>query len=606
MGLVDLEYVMNAFPHSYQKFYRIYFKDRGHGIWIFLLIVAVAASLVPLVSCDRKSPTDLSKEEIIKSEGLRELIRISGSAPAYPLFELLSREFEKLHSDARVKFLPPARSAGGSAATFIGDADLGLVARPLRPQESDYKLRYLHFAKDALVFVTPSEVKIKNLSKQQLIDIYQGKIVNWQEVGGQDAPIRVLDRSEHTAAKIALRASLFGPELVITNSAVLLERESQMHEALIKIQNSIGYTSLAQVIASDLSVNVLDIDGIPPTLANLADNKYKLSRLFGVMVKPLPDRTTMKFIDFIFSKQAASLMERNGYLPFQMQLVIGIVPERNILTQEDRYLPLIEYLSKQVSAKVKITLQHLPSYEAVTSEFLSNKINAAFFGSFSFLKTTALADIEVIARPEKDGISGYKGLLLVRKDSGIKDYRDMRGKRIAMIKNTTAGNIFPRLYFKNNGIDDFESYLGGITYVVSHDAAIMKVINKEVDIAAAKDTIFWKLKKEDGRLTEDLVILAESETVPENALVISRNIDIGCYACHRKYLNTLENHGEGSSYEVDLKSAIKQILLHLHETQEGRRVLQQFDADRFLETTDADYEPLSKMVKTLGLDLESN
>ncbi len=563
-------------------------------------VVLIGLVILVLSACERE------KQEP-KTEGTQEVkerIRVLGSASVVPLVRLLAQEFERYHPEVEMVFLPETHTKGGLAATREGDADIGLLSRGLTPEESKFGLQYLHLTQDGLVFATHKGVRLENVTRQQLIEIYSGKITNWQQVGGENKPITVLDRPEHTSPKITLRSQLFGEDTGVTKSAVLLERPSQMSESLTAIPYSIGYTSLGEVFSSDLDVNVLNVDGIHPTPSNVKKNLYPFSRPFGIVINPTPSREVMKFVDFVYSNSALRLIEANGYTPIMSHFVIATIPERNILRQEERYRPLVNYLSQKLGSPVKIGLRHLPSYQEIVDEFLDGRVNAAFFGSFVYALTHAKVGVDAVARPVKDGISQYRGLIFARKDSGIRDWRDLKGRNFAMIRATTAGEIFPRMFLKDQGVENVEDYFGAIQYVGSHDVAILKVLYGEIEAGAAKDLIFEKLAREDPTIERELVILAESDPVPENALVIRRDIDFVCFNCHQP---TAGKGGEKlqleKNYSVNLRNRLKEILLTLSKSPEGREILRNFGADRFVETTHDDYRELYRMIEDLGIDL---
>lgn len=534
-------------------------------------------------------------------EQVKERVRISGSASAMPLVKLLAQEFERYHPEMAIAFLPETHTRGGLAGVREGDSDIGLLSRGLTEEEAKYHLQYLHLAQDGIVFATHKSVMVRDITSQQLKDIYSGKITTWRQLGGMDQKITVLDRPEHTSPKIILREMLFGKDMEIVKSAVVLERPSQMVESLKVIPYSIGYTSLGEVISSELDVNVLNVNGIPPTPAHVEKNVYPFSRPFGMVIRSTPKKGVMKFVDFIYSDSGIKVIESNGYVPIMSHFLIATIPERNIIRQEERYRPLVDYLSRKLGTKVKIDLRHLSSYEDIVDEFIDGRINAAFFGSFVYALTRAKVGVEAIARPVKDGVSQYRGLIFVRRDSGIRDWGDLKGRSFGMIKATTAGELFPKVYFKNHGVRNVENYLGKIYYVGSHDVAILKVLNREIEAGAAKDLIYEKLAREDPRIEKEMIILARSAPVPENALVVRKNVDFVCFNCHRE----IGNEGSDKGLSVSWKQTLKEILLSLPETAEGREVLRKFGADRFVETTHEDYRGLYEMIGELGIDLKS-
>jgi len=262
-------------------------------------------------------------------------------------------------------------------------------------------------------------------------------------------------------------------------------------------------------------------------------------------------------------------------------ITIGLIPERNIFKQLDLYEPLAEYLSKRIGADIKLKV--LTRYGNIVDNFVSAGLDGAFFGSFTYTLAHVKLGVEPIARPETvDGISTYYGLIMVRKDGGIKTAQDMKGKIFAFVdRATTAGYLLPLAYFKENGIDDYQTFLRETYFAGTHEAAIYDLLNKKADICAAKDTVFTRLAARDRRLTEELVLLARSPDVPENGLALRKNFD-------------------GA-----IKNELKKALLSMDKDPEGLDVLKKFGARKFIETTNNDYASVFKYVKQIGLNLSN-
>ena len=260
-------------------------------------------------------------------------------------------------------------------------------------------------------------------------------------------------------------------------------------------------------------------------------------------------------------------------------LIIGLIPEQNIFRQIERYEPLASYVSKKIGVKIKLKV--LTRYGNIIDNFVSEGMDGAFFGSFTYSLAHAKLGVEVLARPENaEGISSYHGLIIVRKDSLIKTAADMRGKRFAFVdKATTAGYLLPMAYFKKHGIGDYRAYLKEAYFTGTHEDAIYDVLNKKADIGAAKNTVFERLAKTDERLINELLILEKSPDVPENSLAVRKDLD------------------------NSLKIKLKETLLNMHNDPVGKNVLSKFGARRFIETTDKDYEPVFTYARDIGLNL---
>ena len=180
----------------------------------------------------------------------------------------------------------------------------------------------------------------------------------------------------------------------------------------------------------------------------------------------------------------------------QQRLLIGLIPEMNIFEQKARFKLLGEYLSKQTGVTVQFTI--LSRYGNIIDSFITEKMDGAFFGSFTGALAIQKLGVIPLARPVNlDGTSTYQGYLFVRKDSGIKDAAGMKRKRMAFVdKATTAGYIFPLAWLREHGITDAGSYFSESFYTGSHDAAIMAVLERKADVGAAKNTIFDQMAGE--------------------------------------------------------------------------------------------------------------
>jgi len=265
----------------------------------------------------------------------------------------------------------------------------------------------------------------------------------------------------------------------------------------------------------------------------------------------------------------------------EKKFLIGLIPEMNIFKQKQRFTTLGEYLSKKTGLDIKFTI--LSRYGNIIESFEKEKMDAAFFGSFTGAAAVYKLGVVPIARPvNPDNASTYKGYLFVRKDSNIKDIKGMKGKKMAFVeKATTAGYVFPLAYLRENGVSSPEGFFREYYFAGSHDAAIDAVLDRKADVGAAKNTIYERMRKEDPRLDKELVIIAQSQAVPSNGL------------CVRKDLNDA------------LKKKLKDTLLAMHNDPEGQAVLKQFGALKFIETSAKDYEPVHELAQKAGIDLKN-
>jgi phosphonate transport system substrate-binding protein len=263
------------------------------------------------------------------------------------------------------------------------------------------------------------------------------------------------------------------------------------------------------------------------------------------------------------------------------ELTIGLIPEQNVFLQMKRYRPIGDYIREQTGLSVRFTI--LSRYGSIIDNFRTEKMDGAFWGSFTGALAIQSLDIEPIVRPLwLDGTSTYHGYVLTRKDSGITSVEDMKGKTVAFVdRATTAGYVFPMAYFREHGVTDPDTYFKEYYFAGSHDATITAVLHKEVDIGCAKNTIFNIVAAKDPSIEKDLVILAESPKVPSNALGMRPDLDPG------------------------IKGKLRDALLSMHQNPAGRQLLANFGAIRFITTAKADYTPVFDVAKRAGINLNN-
>lgn len=553
--------------------------------WLVILLVAVG-----FWGC-----SDQAKPEGIEAAVS---IQVAASEAAMPLVGVLAEEARKTTPPLELNLLPPSHSGGALAAVLTADADMAVLTRQPRDDEMTDDLVYMQLARDGLVFATHPGTGVADLSSSDLQAIYAGEVTNWSQLGGRNVQIVVLDRPEHSSPKFVLRNTVFGPDLVITSNASELERPGMMDISLATIPGTIGYTSLGGAISGDLQINILALDGVRPTVPNVEQGIYPLFRPIGLVIPAVPDRKTMLLVDAVYHPDQEQLLTSVGYSAVMMDLTIGVLPEINPVLQAQRFHPMEVYLSEAVGHRIAVRIVQLPSYADLLDEYLGGRIDAAFFGSYTYAVANAGDPLELVARPERAGISTYKGLILARRDSGIRSVEDLRGKRFSFIAETTAADLFVRAWFRRNGVGEPADYLGSLQDAGSHEASIRRILSGEVDAGAAKDLVYRRLVETEPAIESELLILAESEPVPDNALAVRNTTRLICVRCH-------QDQSEGAVPPANLHALLAEALMQLETHPDGPAVLEAVGADRFVATTNDDYANLYRMVRELGIDLKS-
>jgi phosphonate transport system substrate-binding protein len=260
---------------------------------------------------------------------------------------------------------------------------------------------------------------------------------------------------------------------------------------------------------------------------------------------------------------------------------IALLPERNVFEQKKRYQPLQEYLSAALGRPVVFKL--LDNYQVIFTEILEHRVEGAFFGSMNGAIAQLKGAVEILARPvELSGVSTYTGYIFSKLDSGITgEPATWKGKRVALVnKVTSAGYLYPLALLRRSGYKgDAEAYFKQVTFTGSHDAAILTVFNGEADFGACKNTVYDEYVKFHPEVQRDLAVLAVSAQFPSNGLGVSPDLP------------------------ADLKKRLREALLGMNAAEDGQRALRQFKAQRFVETSKSDYQPVFDMAREAGIDL---
>jgi phosphate transport system substrate-binding protein len=277
----------------------------------FITIALLSAiALVGLPSC--APPPSISKPAAAGQEQPK--LKLGGSTSSQMLLKLLASSYEA-KTQGKATLLEPGQSETVIAGVQQKLADVGAVNKTLKPEDLGDQLTSRVIVKDGLLVATHSTVTgVKNLTTENLKDIYSGTITNWKDLGGPDAKIVLLDRPEDESAKKLLRKHYLGADLKTAPEAVILRKESELTAALQSTPYSIGAFSLATAIANKLPVNALSLNAIEPTADNIKAGKYPMFRQISLLWQKQPTADTQKLIDFAFSSAGAQQLSQAGFV----------------------------------------------------------------------------------------------------------------------------------------------------------------------------------------------------------------------------------------------------------------------------------------------------
>jgi len=211
---------------------------------------------------------------------------------------------------------------GGGAARGIRDTARGKVTmggscRMTLPHTDHSELFVeLHpVAWDALSVIMHPTNSVQSLGSDQIRDIYTGKITNWKQVGGVDAPIKLYTRKgKVSGVGYAIRQYLFQDSQQEFVSEFAVKSSGPLEKAVEQDPHAMGITGISS--ARKRNVKVIGIDGLEPTFENVRDGKYDLYRPLYLVTGPNPKPEVEKFVAFATSHEGREILRRNGTVPY--------------------------------------------------------------------------------------------------------------------------------------------------------------------------------------------------------------------------------------------------------------------------------------------------
>ena len=220
-----------------------------------------------------------SSEEVQEETALSGSILMVGSTSMEKFANALSEAFMDKYPDVTVN-AEFVGSGAGIEAVNNGTADIGNSSRNLKDEEKEAGAIENIVAIDGIAVCVDTANTVTNLTREQLISIYDGTVTNWSEVGGEDAPIVVVGREAGSGTRGAFE-ELLGLEdaCVYANE---LDSTGAVMAKVASTPGAIGYVSLDVL---DDSVIAVALDGVEATADNIKAGNYFLSRPFVMATK---------------------------------------------------------------------------------------------------------------------------------------------------------------------------------------------------------------------------------------------------------------------------------------------------------------------------------
>ncbi|MEA2014110.1 MAG: phosphate ABC transporter substrate-binding protein [Thermodesulfobacteriota bacterium] len=243
-------------------------------------------------------------------------IVIKGSTTVLPVAQASAESFMKSHPDINIS-ISGGGSGNGMKALIDGTTDIGNASRFIKDKEvklANEKGVYLvphRVAMDAIIPIVHTDNPVDNLTIEQLSLIYQGKIKNWKEVGGNDLKIIVVSR-DTSSGTYEVWEEIVLHKTKVTPRAQLQASNGSVVQTVSKNKYAIGYIGLGYL---NKNVKVTDVNGVEATMANAISGRYPVSRPLFMFTKGWPQGIVSDYINFVLSKTGQDIIKKEGYVP---------------------------------------------------------------------------------------------------------------------------------------------------------------------------------------------------------------------------------------------------------------------------------------------------
>lgn len=235
-----------------------------------------------------------------------------GSTALQPLVEAAGESFSADNPNYTITV------QGGGSGTGLSQVEAGAVTIGNSDVFADEKdgvdASKLVDHKVAVVGMAPvinKDAGVTDLSQQDLIDIFTGKVKNWSELGGADQEISVINRASGSGTRATFEKwGLDGAETIQTQEQ---DSSGTVRKIVAETPGAISYLALSYL---DDSIQALSLDGVEATPENIADNKWPIWSYEHMYTNGEPDANVKAFLDYIMTDDVQQrIVIELGYLP---------------------------------------------------------------------------------------------------------------------------------------------------------------------------------------------------------------------------------------------------------------------------------------------------
>lgn len=276
-----------------------------------LVLAALAAVMVVgAAGCGGGQKSDTASQGAAVSGS----ITGSGSSALLPLVKDAAEKFKANNKDVTIT-LNAGGSGTGLKQVSDGSVDMGNSDVPAETKLDKAKADQLLDHKVCVMTVATivnKDVGVKNLTRQQLEDIFTAKVTNWKDVGGKDQPIVLVTRPKTSGTRALFKEYAINGAEEADNKSLETDNSGILIQSVAQNPGAVGYVALPYLI-NDQTVDVISIDGVEPTIENTYSGKYAVWGYEHIYTSKDPKPAVKAFLDYIMGDEYGKRIEELGY-----------------------------------------------------------------------------------------------------------------------------------------------------------------------------------------------------------------------------------------------------------------------------------------------------
>lgn len=255
----------------------------------------------------------------------------------------------------------------------------------------------------------------------------------------------------------------------------------------------------------------------------------------------------------------------------EKNLVLGIFPRYNATEAATMYWPLADYLSQRLEG-TKVTVVTAKDFDTFWKGVEEQRYDIVHFNPYHYIRSAQ--NYRVIAHSRECGRGAVAGAIYVRKDSGITELKQLKGRTIMFGggKDAMLSHIAPRFLLKTAGLkdDDFKA-----EFAVNPPNALLALYHRQADAAGGGDILIDLPVVKNAINTGELTVLARTEPLLFLPWAVKRTMP------------------------DKVREAVQTALTDLDESPVGKGVLDAARTSGIEKASDQDYEPHRRMINAV-------